>query len=174
MENVKAHPYVEDNPEVRPLILETMRFLCDLETLSTTSTEITTPPVALPRLPHEVIFAVGGWSEGAPQTCIETYDTRADRWIRVATHFEDPSGPRSYHGTVVLATKLFLIGGFNGTDYFNTCTRFDAVKKTWKEVAPMHCRRCYVSVTVLNGIIYALGGDYKLLIMITSFLFCNF
>lgn len=74
------------------------------------------------------------------------------------SQYEDPSGPRSYHGTIVMGTKLYLIGGFNGTEYFNTCTQFDAVKKTWKEVAPMHCRRCYVSVSVLNGMIYALGG----------------
>lgn len=51
-----------------------------------------TPALAVPRIPHEVIFAIGGWSEGVPQKLIETYDTRADRWNRVLT--EDPAGPR--------------------------------------------------------------------------------
>lgn len=32
------------------------------------------------------------------------------------------------------------------------------MKKTWHQVAPMHSRRCYVSVTVLNDFIYAMGG----------------
>lgn len=158
MEKVKAHKFVEHNPDVRPIILETMRFLCDLDSLSTASNEITTPAFAVPRLPHEIIFAIGGWSEGAPQSCIETYDTRADRWIRVAPYFEDPSGPRSYHGTAVIGSKVYLIGGFDGTEYFNTCSRFDPIRKTWKEIAPMHSRRCYVSVSVLNGFIYAMGG----------------
>lgn len=161
MEKVKSHPYIENNAETRPTILETMRFLCDLDTLSTTSTEITTPSLALPRLPHEIVFAIGGWSEGAPQTCIEAYDSRADRWIRVETKFEDPAGPRSYHGTIVMGRKFYLIGGFNGTEYFNSCRRFDIVKKTWKEIAPMHCRRCYVSVAEINGYIYALGGERR-------------
>lgn len=156
MEHVKQHKYVEKNSEVKPIVVETMRFLCDLETISTASNEMMTPALAIPRLPHEVIFAIGGWSEGAPQTIIESYDTRADRWIRV--HHEDPSGPRSYHGTAVIGTKLYIIGGFNGNEYFNICSRFDAAKMSWIEIAPMHSRRCYVSVAALNGMIYALGG----------------
>lgn len=91
-----------------------------------------TPALALPRLPHEVIFAIGGWSAGIPQTYIETYDTRADRWIRVLE--EDPAGPRSYHGTAVIASKIYCIGGFDGMEYFNTCRMFNAVSKEWKEV----------------------------------------
>jgi kelch-like protein 10 len=157
MEKVKRNKYVENDSEARPIILETMRFLCDLETMSTASNEMQTPALAIPRLPHEVIFAIGGWSEGAAQSIIESYDTRADRWIRV--HPEDPQGPRAYHGTAVLGKKIYCIGGFNGVDYFNTCTRFDAEKKTWKEIAPMHTRRCYVSVAALDGFIYALGEN---------------
>lgn len=158
MEKVKKHLYVDNNPEVRPIVLETLRFLCDLETMPSSTKEFLTPTLALPRLPNEIIFAIGGWSEGSPQTCIETYDSRADRWVVASNFLEDPSGPRSYHGTAVIGTKLYLIGGFNGHHYFNTCVRFDAVNKIWKEIAPMHQRRCYVSVAVANGIIYALGG----------------
>lgn len=92
MEHVKRNKYVENDPEARPIIVEAMRFLCDLETISSIKQEMLTPALAIPRLPHEVIFAIGGWSEGAPQTVIESYDTRADRWFRV--RHEDPSGPR--------------------------------------------------------------------------------
>ena len=42
-------------------------------------------PLARPRVPHEVMFAVGGWSGGSPTNVIETYDTRADRWITIET-----------------------------------------------------------------------------------------
>jgi kelch-like protein 10 len=153
---VQKHQYVKDNLETQNLIIETLKFLCDLETLSTASNEIVTPELALPRLPHEVIFAIGGWSEGSAQTCIETYDTRADRWIRLPMQYEDQVGPRSYHGTIAIGTKLYIIGGFNGHEYFNSCRLFDAVKKKWKEIAPMHIRRCYVSVTIHDGLIYAL------------------
>lgn len=29
----------------------------------------------------QVMFVMGGWSGGAPTNMVETYDTRADRWI---------------------------------------------------------------------------------------------
>lgn len=153
MDSVKKNRYVEKDPEARPIILETMRFLCDLDIIDKA---MVTPQFAIPRLPHDVIFAIGGWSEGSPLTTIESYDTRADRWVHVPE--EDPAGARSYHGTAVIGTKLYCIGGFNGREYFNTCSRFDAFKKKWQEVAPMHTPRCYVSVAALDGKIYALGG----------------
>lgn len=97
--------------------------------------KLTTPPLAMPRLPHEVIFAIGGWSGGTSKGCIETYDTRADRWVNIQT--EDPAGPRAYHGTAVIGYKIYSVGGYDGVEYFNTCRVFDAVKKTWKEVSSM-------------------------------------
>lgn len=67
-------------------------------------------------------------------------------------------GPRAYHGTAVISFSIYVIGGFDGMDYFNSCRCFDAVTKMWKEVAPMNARRCYVSTSVLQNIIYAMGG----------------
>lgn len=99
--------------------------------------QLTTPPLAMPRLPHEVIFAIGGWSGGTSKGCIETYDTRADRWVNIPA--EDPAGPRAYHGTAVIGYKIYSIGGYDGVEYFNTCRVFDAVKKTWKEVVLISC-----------------------------------
>nr|CAH7722297.1 unnamed protein product [Callosobruchus chinensis] len=118
--------------------------------------EVVTPEIARPRVPHEILFAIGGWSGGSPTNFIETYDTRADRWVKVEE--VDPTGPRAYHGTAVVGLKIYVIGGFDGMDYFNSCRCLDAVAKSWKEIAPMHARRCYVSTTVLNEIIYAMGG----------------
>ncbi|XP_037828637.1 kelch-like protein 10 [Lucilia sericata] len=156
MEEVKEHPYVLQSEEAKPLIVETFKFMYDLDIINPSSGELTTPPLAMPRLPHEVIFAIGGWSGGTSKGCIETYDTRADRWVNIPA--DDPAGPRAYHGTAVIGYKIYSIGGYDGVEYFNTCRVFDAVKKTWKEVAPMHSRRCYVSVAELNGLIYAIGG----------------
>lgn len=155
-ERVKDNPYVMANDEAKPIIIETLTFLYDLDVMNSTTNEVTTPDLAMPRLPHEVIFAIGGWSEGAPQSYIETYDTRADRWVRVFE--EDPAGPRAYHGTAVIGYKIYCIGGFDGVEYFNTCRCFDGVTKEWHEIAPMHCKRCYVSVATYDNYIYAMGG----------------
>ncbi|KPI96784.1 Kelch-like protein 10 [Papilio xuthus] len=156
LENVKDHPYVTGNEGSRPIIIETLKFLYDLEMIAQRDGEVATPEIARPRVPHEVLFAIGGWSGGSPTAFIETYDTRADRWIKVEE--VDPAGPRAYHGTAVLGYCIYVIGGFDGMDYFNSCRCFDAVNKTWREVAPMNARRCYVSVAVLGETIYAMGG----------------
>ncbi|CAH0702524.1 unnamed protein product [Spodoptera exigua] len=156
LENVKDHPYVTGNEGSRPIIIETLKFLYDLEMIAQRDGEVATPEIARPRVPHEVLFAIGGWSGGSPTAFIETYDTRADRWIKVEE--VDPAGPRAYHGTAVLGYCIYVIGGFDGMDYFNSCRCFDAVSKSWREVAPMNARRCYVSVAVLGETIYAMGG----------------
>lgn len=33
-------------------------------------------PLARPRVPFEILFAVGGWSAGSPTNFVETYDCR--------------------------------------------------------------------------------------------------
>ena len=53
--------------------------------------------------------------------------------------------PRAYHATVALDGAIYMIGGFDGTQYYNSVKRFDAVEKTWQEVAPM-----YHQVKLLN------------------------
>ncbi|XP_046387558.1 kelch-like protein 10 [Ischnura elegans] len=156
LERVKDHEYVVGNYSCRPIIIETLRFLYDLEMITQRETEVSTPLIARPRVPHEILFVMGGWSGGTPTNFMETYDTRADRWITVEE--TDPSGPRAYHGSAVIGHKIFVIGGFDGVEYFNSCRCYDAVAKTWRESAPMNARRCYVSVAVLEEIIYALGG----------------
>ncbi|KAM9324434.1 kelch-like protein 10 [Gastrophryne carolinensis] len=112
-------------------------------------------PLARPRLPYFMLFSIGGWSRGGPTNAIETYNCRADLWLNVT--FSEES-PRAYHGAAYLNGFIYLIGGFNGLDYFNSVRKFDPVTKRWNEAGPMHCKRCYVSVTVLGNCIYAMGG----------------
>lgn len=97
------------------------------------------PTLARPRYPAEVLFAIGGWSGGSPTSIIETYDTKSDRWTQI---FDvDMSGPRAYHGTVVMGYYIYVIGGFDGLEYFNSCRKYNTVTKIWEEVAPMNCKR---------------------------------
>ncbi|XP_037933605.1 kelch-like protein 10 [Teleopsis dalmanni] len=158
MDNIKDHPYTVDNEEAKPILLETCKFISNLHIpyRLPVNKRAKTPHFALPRLPHEIMFAIGGWSGGTSKSVVETYDTRADRWVKV--NVDDPAGPRGYHGTAVIGFRIYCIGGYDGNEYFNTCRVFDAVKKSWREIAPMHTRRCYASVSLLNNYIYAVGG----------------
>lgn len=60
-----------------------------------------------PRVPFTVLFAVGGWSAGSPTNFLETYDSRADRWL---FSVDTDSSPRAYHGLCTLNGLIYMIG----------------------------------------------------------------
>lgn len=39
-------------------------------------------PIARPRVPYEILFAIGGWSAGSPTSFVETYDTRCAKFLQ--------------------------------------------------------------------------------------------
>jgi hypothetical protein len=47
--------------------------------------EILTPQFAHPRIPHDILFCMGGFRYGKLMDCVEAYDIRADRWIKVSS-----------------------------------------------------------------------------------------
>lgn len=153
VEKVKTHPYVRDNEACKPIIIDTLKFLYDLE-LEDGNLEFSNP-ISRPRVPHEILFITGGWSDGAPVNAMETYDARADKWI-TCQHVD--TIPRAYHGTTSLNSLIYVIGGLDGTEYLNSVRCFDPSNARWVEVAPMNIRRCYVSVTTVENCIYAIGG----------------
>ena len=38
-------------------------------------------PVLRPRIPHEIVMVIGGWSSGSVTNAIELYDPRANVWL---------------------------------------------------------------------------------------------
>lgn len=154
--HVRNHEYLRRSERAQLLLDETLKFMSELDNIEQMTQEIKMPKYAIPRLPYKIVFTIGGWYDGQPRCLIETYDTRADRWITITDQCR--SGPRAYHGCVAIGRKIYCIGGFNGVEHFNVCSVFDVVRKEWREIAPMHHRRCYVAVCVLNGNIYAIGG----------------
>nr|CAH7720231.1 unnamed protein product [Callosobruchus chinensis] len=111
--------------------------------------------IHLSRIPHGVLFAVGGWSAGSPTNFLETYDCRADRWL---FSVDTDSSPRAYHGLCHLNGLIYMIGGFDGNEYFNNMRCFDPVKHKWSDRSCMYYPRCYVSVATHKDQIYAMGG----------------
>lgn len=54
--------------------------------------------------------------------------------------------------------SIYILGGFDGQNYFNSTRRLDLKLLECFEESPMTTRRCYVSATILQGKIYAMGG----------------
>ncbi|GFT07692.1 kelch-like protein 10 [Trichonephila clavipes] len=54
--------------------------------------------------------------------------------------------------------KVYVIGGFDGNQCFNSVRCYDPVTRVWEEKGCMYVQRCYVSVAVVGDYLYALGG----------------
>ncbi|KDR16331.1 kelch-like protein 10 [Zootermopsis nevadensis] len=157
-DELSNHPYVTENEACRPLISETLTFLHDVEMMTKGERkEFVTPKIAYPRIPLDILFAIGGRSNTRDTDLIEAYDVRADRWSVVEG--VDSIGTRSDYGTAVVGFDIYVIGGSDGSEGLNSCRCFNAVTKTCREVSPMHERRLGLSVAVLRGAVYAMGGS---------------
>ncbi|ROL48890.1 Kelch-like protein 10 [Anabarilius grahami] len=154
MNNLRNNTVVSENEACSALLVSAMKAIFNLHTEEPTSSDLINQ-LTRPRLPSDILLAIGGWSIGSPTNGIEAYDVRADCWVNVA---QEEERPRAYHGSAFLHGFVYTIGGFDGENYFSSVRKLNPITHTWQEVAPMYEQRCYVSVAVLDGFIYAIGG----------------
>lgn len=134
--------YVRSSPEAMPIIKTAYKFVSKsngidwMEWIKDRSVDIT---LLVPRLPHALLFAIGGWVNSSACNLLEAYDNRADRWIRL-DQFDDMLGRRAYHRAVFIENKIYCIGGYCNSEYYNKCAVFDLITKKWKEVRFGQCQ----------------------------------
>lgn len=133
LKQVRDHVYVRRSPKTKPIIMATLKFMFDLDDENWYHDDYVAPMLAGPRLPYDVLFAIGGWYNGLPISIIETYDNRAQLWAQ-AVESTIRNEPRIYHCAAVIDHKIFCIGGFKQDEPHNSCKVFDALTKTWNEV----------------------------------------
>nr|XP_037288032.1 kelch-like protein 10 [Rhipicephalus microplus] len=154
-EEVFPHPMLDD-VDCRAVLEPVYGLLDQLEIHEGPRMINLTHPMLRPRIPRDILFVIGGWSNGSATSLVESYDCRANRWL---TFLNDRDiMPRAYHGLVALDNLIYMIGGFDGSQCFNCVRCFNPLLHRWTERACMYVARCYVSVAVLDGKIYALGG----------------
>lgn len=147
---------MNNNAECWEMVLSALQLKMQIATSNPFTTPITTDDtVALPRMPKDVLLAIGGWIYEDVLDVIEAYNVRNQCWVSIPHHL---NRPRAYHSSVFLKESIYCLGGFDELENSSSMCRLDLNTCTWHEVAPMHYRRCYASVTVLGGHIYALGG----------------
>ncbi|KAM3871717.1 kelch-like protein 10 [Diretmus argenteus] len=149
--NVKNNPLVKGSDECEPVIINAQSMYYSREPPSNSGQN----PLSRPRLPRAILLATGGWSGNSLTNAIEVYDPRANRWGNFPTN---DAIPRAYHGTAFLGGFVYCIGGFGDINTLSSMSKFNLITRTWHQAAPMHSCRCYVSVAVLNGCIYVMGG----------------
>jgi len=109
------------------------------------------------------VYAVGGDISGAcPVDTLEMYDSVADAWTTKAPM---PGGPRRLLSAAVVGRKLYAIGGELNECFTTSGTvlgrmeAYDPDTDQWTRLPDMPTARRFFGAGVVNGIIYAVGGD---------------
>ncbi|XP_047018348.1 kelch-like protein 10 [Ictalurus punctatus] len=157
MNNVSHNVLVMDDVTCKPIVTSVLMGIDDLNPSLFLSSDLTRR-----RLPSAVLLAIGGWTPGGVTNTIEAYDTQAARWVNVTYNDEIP---RAFQGTVYLNGFMYCIGGLYwmkspyGLRLTRSVRRFDPATRIWAHMSPMRSRRNDLSVCVLDGCIYVMGGS---------------
>uniref|UniRef100_A0A9J2PLB0 BACK domain-containing protein n=1 Tax=Ascaris lumbricoides TaxID=6252 RepID=A0A9J2PLB0_ASCLU len=109
------------------------------------------------RIPRDIIIACFGWHGKQPSSAIEAFDVFTYTWRESACM--EIGHKVAYHACVVIGTKMYIAGGYDGDTFFNDFHCYDAERMKWLEMAPMHNARCYVAGCELNGKVFVCGGS---------------
>ena len=110
-----------------------------------------------PRLPGRLMLAVGGWSVSHATGVVESFDPRGKSWCETRQGGWETEA-RAYHGLAQLGSELVMAGGMDGRRQLQSVRALNLESGEWRELAPMHRRRCYVSMAEMEGRLWALGG----------------
>jgi len=105
-----------------------------------------------------MIYAIGGTDGSGRLVTVEEYDPVRNIWTQKA----NMPTPRDYLCTSASDGKIYAVGGRNfgqgGVFFLSTVEEYDPEKDTWKKKADMPTQRAFLSNSVVNGKIYAIGG----------------
>jgi N-acetylneuraminic acid mutarotase len=104
------------------------------------------------------VFVLGGLDEaGRDSRRADVYDTTTDQWRRVADL------PRGVHhaGVAAVGDRVFVVGGFRTLGFTATqeVLAYDPAAAEWTFVAPLPSARGALAVAVVDGLLYATGGN---------------
>lgn len=152
MARVETEDIIRFNQDCKDLLIEAMKYH-----LLPEKRNMLQSPRTKPRNPHgrvPILFAIGGGSLFAIHSECECYDPRLERWCMIAPM----STKRSRVGVGVIDSKVYAVGGYDGSSDLATVECYYPQENLWSPVTPMGTRRSCLGVAVVNGLIYAIGG----------------
>jgi len=117
------------------------------------------PAFAAPRNTSEVLLVFGGWSEGNAVMSVSVYNPVLNSWLEA--ELELPVA-WAYMAAVYHAGSVYLVGGRAIMDEARShrqVWRLHLASLTWHKLTLLQESRNYLSTLLLNGNIYAVGGN---------------
>ncbi len=81
-------------------------------------------------------------------------DSETNDWLQMAPM----STPRGAHVALVMAGKLYVIGGRNGNGLISSNEVYDPATNEWTTLQPMPTAREHIAGAVIDSLIYVVGG----------------
>ena len=103
---------------------------------------------------EKFIFIVGGQSLFSYHSDCEIYCPRTEKLISILPM----TMPRSRVGIGVVYNKMYVVGGFDGSQDLASVEIYNATSKSWSSGLQMGTNRSCLGVAVLHNLLYAIGG----------------
>jgi DNA-binding CsgD family transcriptional regulator len=102
------------------------------------------------------IYVPGGRTVGgAISDLLEMYDPQTDTWTTLTPLPE----ARSRYSLATLDGKLYLFGGWDGTNYSDMVWRYSPDDDAWERMNNMPVLTADAGAAVVDGLVYLLGGE---------------
>ena len=104
-----------------------------------------------------VIYALGGAQvDGTALATVEAFDPLTNTW---ATKTPMPSPRAGLAAAGAIGQILYMAGGYSGANYVPTTLAYDTANDIWTFATPMPTPRANMASAVINGVLYAAGGN---------------
>lgn len=151
---VAQHPAVEGT-EIQEKVDNHHEMVSRLASISHT---VRTPSFSHPRRAREVVFSLGGWSEGTALNSISVYNQKFNVWVDL-----DIPLPESlaYMGSIYYQGCIYLCGGhpIAGAWASNSLWKFDLKSLEFTRLNNMFAGRNYIDLAHQDSCLYVVGGN---------------
>jgi N-acetylneuraminic acid mutarotase len=108
-----------------------------------------------------VLYAVGGSGPDSSLATVEAYDPATNLWTAktLMPAARDRLGIGVVNGVLYAVGGFYAVGVFNGYKILATVETYDPATNTWTAKAAMPTPRDLLAVGVVNGVLYAVGGE---------------
>uniref|UniRef100_H3BX17 Kelch like family member 10 n=1 Tax=Tetraodon nigroviridis TaxID=99883 RepID=H3BX17_TETNG len=152
--NMVTSELLNNNAECWEMVLSALQLKMQMAT-SNPPLNTASNIIAHPRVPKDILLAIGGWIYEDVLDVIEAYnDLNTGTWHEVAPmHYR-----RCYVSVTVLDGHIYALGGHDGTSRQKSAERYTPDANQWSLITPMHEKRSDASCATLNNKIYICGG----------------